>query len=448
MSESTGQTAVPKPAALPAQRSPILEVEIERRRQAEAVQDRLIRMAAAVHRAETLSEVYEAALAAVCSVLSVERAAVLLFDDDGVMRFKAARGISAAYQRAVEGHTPWARSDREAAPIFVSDVLKDPGLSGYASVFHAEGIAALGFVPLIGHEQLLGKFMVYSDSVRVFSARESELASMVATQVALAVARTQLLEAERRARREAEQLAEHAQRLFDSEQRAHATAQATLAIVSHDLRTPLGAVLLGSDNLLALDPEQGPDFAAGVRRNAETIKRSAERMARLIEDLVDFASMQAGRFTIVKAPVSADAVLAATIEQFTALARERSLRLSVELEATLPALRCDQGRIVQALSNLVANALKVTPAFGRIRVGARGAARAVEFYVEDTGHGLSAEELPRLFDRYWRGARANYRGCGLGLTIAKGIVDAHGGRIWAESTLGVGSRFAISLPLG
>jgi signal transduction histidine kinase len=283
--------------------------------------------------------------------------------------------------------------------------------------------------------------------VRVFSAREAELASTVATQVALAVARAQLLEAERRARREAEQLAEHAQRLFDSEQRAHATAQATLAIVSHDLRTPLGAVLLGSDNLLALDPEQATDFAAGVRRNAETIKRSAERMARLIEDLVDFASMQAGRFTIVKAPVSADSVLAATVEQFTALARDRSLRLLVELETTLPALRCDHGRIVQALSNLVANALKVTPAFGRINVGARSAPAAVEFFVEDTGHGLSADELPRLFDRYWRGTRANYRGCGLGLTIAKGIVDAHGGEIRAESKLGVGSRFTICLPI-
>jgi signal transduction histidine kinase len=445
MSESTGHIALPK-TALPAQRSVALEAEIERRMQAEAIQDRLVSVAATVHRAETLDEVFQAALEAVCSVLGVERAAVLLFDDDGVMRFKAARGISAAYQRAVEGHTPWTRAQRDAAPIFVRDVMSDPDLAPYRAVFQAEGIAALGFVPLAGHEQLLGKFMVYSDSPREFSAREAELASIVATQVALAVARTQLLEAERRARREAEQLAAHAQRLFDSEQRAHATAQATLAIVSHDLRTPLGAVLLGAGNLLALDPER-PEFAAGARRNAETIKRSAERMARLIEDLVDFASMQAGRFTIEKAAVGVDSLLHATLEQFTAIAKERGLRLRLELDTNLPLLQCDHGRMVQALSNLVANAVKVTAQGGRISVGAHAAQDAVLLFVDDTGHGLGAEELPRLFDRYWRGARASYRGCGLGLTIAKGIVDAHGGRIWAESTLGVGSRFTISLPL-
>jgi signal transduction histidine kinase len=100
---------------------------------------------------------------------------------------------------------------------------------------------------------------------------------------------------------------------------------------------------------------------------------------------------------------------------------------------------------VQVLSNLVSNALKVTPKGGAIAIGAEPRDREVVFYVKDTGPGIDAAELPCLFERYWRGKQSQYKGAGLGLSIARGIVDAHGGRIWAESQVGTGSTFYFSL---
>jgi len=150
---------------------------------------------------------------------------------------------------------------------------------------------------------------------------------------------------------------------------------------------------------------------------------------------------------VVPTPVDLAAVAREAAEAFRDQAAAAALSLETEAPEVLPPAHCDRGRVLQVLSNLLANAIQVTGAGGRVslRVEAGGSEATVS--VTDTGPGVSPEELPRLFERYWRGHRTRHAGSGLGLAIAKAIVDAHAGRIWAESRVGEGATFRFTLPL-
>src|SRR5690606_15742709 len=141
---------------------------------------------------------------AIIKGLNVERAAVLLSDADGIMRFKAWRGLSTEYRAAVEGHSPWCADTLDPKPIVVADVRAEESLACYAELFEAEAIGGLAFVPLVHEGRLLGKLMLYSRTPRVFDERELRLASAIATPIAQAAARATLFEREKRARAEAE----------------------------------------------------------------------------------------------------------------------------------------------------------------------------------------------------------------------------------------------------
>src|SRR5206468_47433 len=139
------------------------------------------------------------------------------------------------------------------------------------------------------------------------------------------------------------------------------------------------------------------------------------------------------------------AIVQETADSFQAAAAERGTRIRCEHDRNLPAIDCDRHRVVQALSNVVGNAVNVTLG-GVVTIRAEADERTVVFAVADTGPGIAPEDLPHIFERHWRSKAAPYKGTGLGLAIAKGIVDAHGGRIWAESQAGAGSTFRIALP--
>jgi signal transduction histidine kinase len=382
---------------------------------------------------DELEPIYALALDAVMRGAGTQRAAVLVLDSDGMMRFKASRGLSEGYRQAVEGHSPWKPDEQHPTPVIVEDTETDPAWLKYRDVFRAEGIRALAFVPLVHHRKLIGKLMLYRDEPRAFSASELQLTSTVAIHVAQAIER----------KRAEQELA----RAYRVERDAHLEAEEAtrareeiLSVVSHDLRNPLGAILMGASMLLGSD---SPDKR--VRTVAERIHRQAERMARLIEDLVDFAGIQAGRLAIARAKHAPEEIIAAARDLFGPIAAERGLELEARTPPGLPAIECDSERAVQVISNLIANALKVTPRGGRIAIGAEPNDREIVFYVRDTGPGIDPDDLPNLFERFWRSKRSTYKGTGLGLSIARGIVDAHGGRIWAESTLGTGSTFYFSL---
>ena len=232
-------------------------------------------------------------------------------------------------------------------------------------------------------------------------------------------------------------------RLYAVAEAASRAREQVLAIVSHDLRNPLGAVMVGAAqiHLLSSLPEH-----KRTRKAAETIQRSATRMSRLIDDLLDLAGIQAGRLAVHKERHSTRALVDEALESFGAAAAERGLELVAQVPHPAPELTCDRDRIVQVLSNLLANAVKVTASGGRVVVSVAGVDGAVELAVTDTGPGIAAEDLPHLFERYWRSKDAGYEGTGLGLAIAKGIVDAHAGRISATSRVGVGTTFTVTLP--
>jgi signal transduction histidine kinase len=227
-------------------------------------------------------------------------------------------------------------------------------------------------------------------------------------------------------------------------ERAVRLREEVLAVVSHDLKAPLTAIRLSGDalsRLAARTPEIG--------RHAARLVSSTEQMERLIHDLLDAASIEAGRLSVHPTRQPAEDVAREAIERVQAAADAAGVRLSLSAppEAPLP-VECDRGRILQALGNLLVNAVNATPRGGSITVEVRSTPDAVVLGVRDTGIGIGPDDLPHLFDRFRRGRTARHRGSGLGLTIAKGIAEAHGGSIRVESRPGAGSLFELVLPRG
>jgi PAS domain S-box-containing protein len=245
------------------------------------------------------------------------------------------------------------------------------------------------------------------------------------------------------------QLDEKRAQLLEAEQVARARAEEAsrmredlVAIVSHDLRNPLSAITTSAELLRMTLPSEA--LAKGAKR-LETITRSAERMKRLISDLLDVASIDAGHLSVQTQPQSADALLAEVVEMLQPVAADKSIRLSADDTASSLWVEADKDRVLQVLSNLVGNAIKFTREGGFITLRTERDDSAVRFLVSDTGQGVSEEHLPHLFDRYWQAKKDGRLGIGLGLSIAKGIVEAHGGKIWAESTVGKGTTFCFTL---
>jgi signal transduction histidine kinase len=176
------------------------------------------------------------------------------------------------------------------------------------------------------------------------------------------------------------------------------------------------------------------------------MRRSADQAVHLIQDLLEVAKIESGRLSVECQPLEVGRLVDDVVELHRPLAEARRLLLERELETELPRVQADRGRVLQVFSNLIGNALRYTSEGGRITVRARREGRFVRFFVSDTGKGITPEHLPHLFERYWqpKGAR---EGAGLGLPIAKGIIEAHGGYILVESEPGRGSTFSFTLPV-
>ncbi len=232
-------------------------------------------------------------------------------------------------------------------------------------------------------------------------------------------------------------------RLYEESQQAVRAREEVLAIVSHDLRNPLSAVILGS-SLLTMSSTLSEDD----REQLDTIVVSAKRMSRLIADLLDVTRLEGGkRLPIEPETVHAAELLQEAQELFRAQAAVASVTMEYEVDENLPPLRADRHRIMQVLSNLIGNSLKFTPPGGRVAVSAMLRDDEVLFGISDTGPGIPHEHLSDIFSPYWQAKRTERLGAGLGLPIAKGIVEAHGGRIWVESEQGSGTQFYFTLPL-
>jgi signal transduction histidine kinase len=203
-------------------------------------------------------------------------------------------------------------------------------------------------------------------------------------------------------------------------------------------------------NLVAMTTQllMEPDLAPETRKSTFAINvRAVQRMNRLIGDLLDVVRMEAGRLTLDLGPSDVTRMLVETMESFQQRAAELGISLILSPEPPNAIVQADEERLLQLIDNLVGNALKFTPSGGRVSIGGFIDANELRVTVADTGPGIPEEQRARLFDRFWQARGTDRRGLGLGLPIAKGIAEAHGGRLWVESTLGSGSTFHFAMPL-
>jgi signal transduction histidine kinase/DNA-binding NarL/FixJ family response regulator len=278
-------------------------------------------------------------------------------------------------------------------------------------------------VPLIARSRTLGVLAIVSRaSEHRYTPRELSLIEDLASRSALLVDNA---------------------RLYEEAQKAIATRDNMLAVVSHDLKDPLNSVLMSCEVL-----HDATDDAT-TRRRLDIMRRSARRMEHLIHDLLDLASLDRGMLSLRRELVPIGALLDDLMETCGALAEEKNIQIDSELTAPLTLLYCDRQRLHQVLTNLLGNAIKFTPKAGRVTLRADQNQDRVTFAVTDSGPGIPDEQLPHLFDRFWQANATSVRtGSGLGLSIAKAIIDAHGGSISVRTGAAGGSTFEFALPMG
>jgi PAS domain S-box-containing protein len=282
--------------------------------------------------------------------------------------------------------------------------------------------------PLIAEEEPLGALVLLNGRASGRHFREGDVirARTLGDLTSLALRRVRLMEQER----EAKEKAEAAVRVRDE----------TLGIVSHDLRNPLTKIALSADLLTEAPADEQVDLI-------ETIRSSARQMQRLIQDLLDVARMETGSLSVAKDDLDAATLVREMCESNAPIARQKEQKIVCQINGELPAICGDRERLVQVFGNLIGNAIKFTPERGTITVDVTHVGRNVEFTVSDTGPGIPEGDLKRVFTAYWQAKKTAHMGAGLGLAIVRGIVQAHGGKVWAENAAGGGAVFRFTIPV-
>jgi PAS domain S-box-containing protein len=323
--------------------------------------------------------------------------------------------------------SPLARPLRTGQPMLLSNITTTDVESMSLDAYHARLIRRLAAksliaVPLTARGTTFGIFtLARSDRIESFDTADLAFAMEVAHRAGLAVDNA---------------------RLYAESQQAVQAREQVLAVVSHDLRNALGVIATSAYLLLVApaDEEQR-------RRRLEIIARVTDQTTRLLQDLLDVSRLQGGQILgIHSTPQKAASLVTDVCDRFREQVDKKLIAVRCEIADTLPDVQADRDRILQVLSNLVGNAVKFTPEGGAITIRVAPADGMVRFCISDTGPGVKAEDLERLFDPFWQAAGTAHLGTGLGLPIAKWIVEAHGGRIWAESKAGVGAAFHFTVP--
>ena len=214
-----------------------------------------------------------------------------------------------------------------------------------------------------------------------------------------------------------------------------------LAMVSHDLRNPLNLISICTQ---AIDAHAGQNNVR-IGKEVERIQRAVCHMSDLIANLLDAASIETGAFDVERVRTKVSTLLADSVDAIAPLAANKQVVVKAECDDADAEVQCDGERIRQVLGNLLGNAVKFAPKDSRVTVAARGTGDSYVFSVSDQGPGIPAENTKLVFDRYWKGKQSGRAGTGLGLYIAKGIVEAHGGKMTLQSVVGEGSTFSFSI---
>jgi PAS domain S-box-containing protein len=303
-------------------------------------------------------------------------------------------------------------------PQMVASTVRNPE---QREILMQLGLRSAIIVPLTARGRVLGAItLLMSDSQRQYQQGDVDIALELGRRAGIAVDNA---------------------RLYHEAQQAVRLREDVLAVVSHDLRNPLGAIDLSASMMLQKNHDPR------TRKQIDIIRRSAIRMEHLITDLLDMASIQAGRLALERGPHDAGALIAEVVEMHASLAAEKQVLLTSRTTLDGVMIQCDRERIVQVFGNLVSNAIKFCRPGDRIEIAGKSDGARATFTVRDTGPGIAADALPHIFEPYWSAKQHAKQGTGLGLYISKGIVEAHGGTLAAESTPGAGATFTITLPL-
>ncbi len=387
-----------------------------RREAAAAVErsDRLFSLSSALAEAITTEQVLEIGLSEGLKGVAAEGGAVLtLTVDEQALEVREQQGrvdpsLAKGARLPLDGSSTLAKAISADAPIYV-----EGGQSG------SRAEAAL---PIRLRGKLLGAVSVQLGPWRTCDAGDRQFLTTLARQLGLALDRARLLEEAREVARSREEL---------------------LAIVAHDLRNPLSTVVTSAGMLKRDGPGQSPDRFAN---RIAGVERAAARMNRLIQDLLDLARFQAGTLSLSRSAHLAGELLAEAQDSVIHAAQARGISLEVEPCDPSLAVSCDRERLLQVFANLIGNAIKFSPEGSQVLLSAAARGDEVVFRVTDQGPGVSESQLDRLFHRFFQADPAHRGGVGLGLSIAKAIVEAHGGTIGVQSTLGQGSTFWFELP--
>jgi PAS domain S-box-containing protein len=338
------------------------------------------------------------------------------------------RATRAAFPRVHEG-TALGRALRGREPLLFVDCtprsMAAAGASEHDALLKAAGACSVIYVPMSARGDVRGlfTFAATSNSGRQLTQSDLATAADLAARAGMAMENAHL---------------------YEQAQRAIAARQDVLSFVSHDLRNPLMGITLTVESMLRTAPE---DERRRSGAQLHRVRRAAQQMRRMIEDLLDMSAIEGGRLNVDVATHDAAGLLDEIAEVFGPVATAKRIELEMAPPAAPIGVACDRQRLMQVLSNLIDNAIKFTPEGGRVTVSARGADAKVVFAVQDTGSGIPSSIRPFVFEQF-RQARATARqGRGLGLYIAKGLVEAHGGAIWVDSEDGVGTTFSLTMPL-
>jgi PAS domain S-box-containing protein len=287
----------------------------------------------------------------------------------------------------------------------------------------ALGLTSAMVAPMIARGRTLGAVSFFSaESGRRYGPADLEMAEQLARRAALAIDNA---------------------RLFTAAQQAARAREEVVAVVSHDLKNPLNAILMSAGLL-----QRSAGDPARVQHHAQAIQRSVARMGALVRGLLDLARLEAGRFGLSRAPHALGPLVADALAVLQPLASEKGVALVAALgDVTAARANCDRERLSQVVANLVGNAIAFAPRGGHVTVRGARSGDDLVVSVADDGPGIAPEDQEHVFERFWtsRGGRQG-PGTGLGLSIAKGVVEAHGGRIWIESRPGEGATFFFTVP--
>ena len=429
----TGVTPEPRPPRLTAQQgAEVQRLSDEVARVSERA-TRLLDLSTALSEAQSVEEVTKVVLTKGVAVVEASRAVLVALQGDK-LRLLGTRGMSAELEASLrtltlDSEVPVVQALRKGEMIWIesSEEFRKRFGDPYQEFAELADMETYLSAPLIHGGEKVGALALHFQKAGALGAADRTFTLLLAQAAATALHRARSYDAAQEQRRRAELIAD-------------ARAE-VLGIVAHDLRNPLSLIVTTTELL------QEEDLAPGQRRQVlEIARRAGKQMNRLIEDLLDTVQLESGRLSLDLEDVDVASVFRQNEETFRPLAARRKISLVEIAPQQDLRVRADAFRLAQAMGNLLGNAIKFTPEGGEVSFRADREGREVVFSVCDTGPGIPAEQMEHLFEHFWQARKNDKRGVGLGLTIVKGIVEAHGGRIWCKSKPGAGSTFSFALP--